>query len=155
MHAVGFDGFWHASCWLCRVLTDFGGFLRIPFIIEDSIFGRLSISMARKNLELDAVLIRDVTLPKTLLHAIEKKLKQEQETLEYDFKIKKAREEAQRQIIEAQGKAKSNRILSASLTENVLKDKGIDATLKLSESPNTKIVIVGSGKNGMPLILNN
>ena len=87
--------------------------------------------------------------------AIEKKLKQEQETLEYDFKIAKAEKEAQRQIIEASGKAKSNRILSASLTDNVLKDKGIDATLKLSESPNSKVVIVGSGKGGMPLILGN
>ena len=75
--------------------------------------------------------------------------------MEYDFKLDVAGKEAQRQIIEAEGKAKANRILSASLTDNVLKDKGIEATLKLSESPNSKVVIVGSGKDGMPLILGN
>ena len=124
-------------------------------MIENQIFNRTKESLLKKHLELDAVLIRDVTLPKTLQVAIEKKLKQEQETLEYEFKIQKAEKEAQRQIIEAAGKAKSNRILSASLTDNVLKDKGIDATLKLAESPNSKVVIVGSGKSGMPLILGN
>lgn len=124
-------------------------------IIEKSIFEETKVALKNKNIELDAVLIRDVTLPKTLQQAIEKKLKQEQETLEYDFKIEKAQKEAKRQIIEAEGKAKSNRILSASLTDNVLRDKGIDATLKLSESPNSKVVVVGSGKSGMPLILGN
>lgn len=124
-------------------------------IIEDSIYLRTKMSLEVKNIELDAVLIRDVTLPQSLQDAIEKKLKQEQAALEYDFKLDVAGKEAQRQIIEAEGKAKANRILSASLTDNVLKDKGIEATLKLSESPNSKVVIVGSGKDGMPLILGN
>ena len=124
-------------------------------IIEDSIYIRTKNSLEVKNIELDAVLIRDVTLPQSLQDAIEKKLKQEQAALEYDFKLDVAGKEAKRQIIEAEGKAKANRILSASLTDNVLKDKGIEATLKLSESPNSKVVIVGSGKDGMPLILGN
>ena len=76
-------------------------------------------------------------------------------SLEYEFKIEQAEKEAQRQIIEAQGKAKSNQILSVSLTDNVLKDKGIEATVKLSESPNSKVVVVGAGKDGLPLILGN
>ena len=123
--------------------------------IEDEIYERAKTSLARKNLYLDAVLIRDVTLPKTLQDAIENKLKQEQMSLEYEFKLEIASKEAERQIIEAEGKAKSNRILSASLTDNVLKDKGIDATLKLSESTNSKVVIVGSSADGLPLILGN
>ena len=76
-------------------------------------------------------------------------------SLEYEFKIEQAEKEAQKQIIEAEGKAKANRILSASLTENVLKDKGIEATIKLAESPNSKVVVVGSGEDGLPLILGN
>lgn len=123
--------------------------------IEDEIFEKTQLALNEKFINLDAVLIRDVTLPQTLQDAIEKKLKQEQETLEYDFKIEKAEKEAQRQRIEAQGKADANDILNASLTDNVLKDKGIEATIKLSESPNSKVVVVGSGKDGLPLILGN
>tara|TARA_B100001758_G_C18387544_1_gene601012 strand:+ start:554 stop:1390 length:837 start_codon:yes stop_codon:yes gene_type:complete len=123
--------------------------------IEDEIFEKTQSALNEKFINLDAVLIRDVTLPQTLQDAIEKKLKQEQETLEYDFKIEKAEKEAQRQRIEAQGKADANDILNASLTENVLRDKGIEATIKLSESPNSKVVVVGSGKDGLPLILGN
>ena len=123
--------------------------------IEDEIFEKTQLALNAKFINLDAVLIRDVTLPQTLQDAIEKKLKQEQETLEYDFKIEKAEKEAQRQRIEAQGKADANDILNASLTDNVLRDKGIEATIKLSESPNSKVVVVGSGKDGLPLILGN
>ena len=124
-------------------------------VIEDEIFERTKIALATKFLLLDAVLIRDVTLPQTLQDAIENKLKQEQISLEYDFKLVQAEKEAQKQIIEATGKAKANRILSASLTENILKDKGIEATVQLSESSNSKIVVVGAGESGLPLILGN
>ncbi len=123
--------------------------------IEDEIFEKTLVALERKFINLDAVLIRDVTLPQTLQDAIEKKLKQEQEALEYDFKIEKAQKEAKRLEIEAKGKAKANDILDASLTENVLRDKGIEATMKLAESPNSKVVVVGSGKDGLPLILGN
>jgi prohibitin 1 len=66
-----------------------------------------------------------------------------------------AKKEAEKQIIEAQGKADANRILSASLNEKILQDKGIEATIKLSESPNSKVIVIGSGKTGMPIILGN
>ena len=101
------------------------------------------------------VLVRDVTLPGAIKDAIERKLDQEQQSLEYEFRLITAQKEAQKQIIEAQGKADANRILSASLTDKILKDKGIEATLKLAQSPNSKVVIIGSGKDGMPLILGN
>ena len=124
-------------------------------VIEDEIYERTKIALAHKNLILDAVLIRDVTLPSTLQDAIENKLKQEQISLEYDFKLVQAEKEAQKQIIEAQGKAEANKILNSSLTDNILRDKGIEATLKLSESPNSKVVVVGSSADGLPLILGN
>ena len=66
-----------------------------------------------------------------------------------------AQKEAEKQIIEAKGKADANQILSASLTDKILQDKGIDATLKLSQSPNAKVIVVGGGDAGLPLILGN
>lgn len=97
--------------------------------------------------------MRDVTLPSTIKDAIERKLKQEQESLEYEFRLVSAKKEAQRQRIEAQGKSDANVILSQSLNDKILRDKGIEATLKLSQSPNAKVVVIGSGEDGMPLIL--
>lgn len=104
---------------------------------------------------LDEVLVRDVTLPPTIKTAIERKLKQEQESLEYEFRLVSAQKEAERQIIQAQGKSDANRILSQSLNDQILKDKGIEATLELSKSPNSKVIVIGSGDGGLPLILGN
>lgn len=123
--------------------------------IQDEIFTMTSESITEKYIELDAILIRSVQLPDKLKEAIELKLETEQEAFQYEFRLVKERKEAERKIIEAQAKADANRILAASLSENILKDKGIEATLELAQSPNTKIVIVGGGKEGLPLILNN
>ena len=68
--------------------------------------------------------------------------------------MQKELKEAERIRIAAEGKANANRILNASLTPNILKEKGIEATLELAKSPNTKVVVVGD-KDGMPLILGN
>jgi len=122
--------------------------------IQKEIFEEIKMKTASQHVQINDVLVRDVTLPSTIKDAIERKLKQEQEFLEYEFRLQKAKKEADKQRIEAQGKADANRILSASLTDKILKDKGIEATLKLSESNNSKVVIVG-GKDGMPLILGN
>ena len=122
--------------------------------IQKEIFDEIKIKTDKQHVQINDVLVRDVTLPPTIKDAIERKLRQEQESLEYEFRLEKARKEAEKQRIEAQGKADANRILSASLTDKILRDKGIEATLKLSQSPNSKVVIVG-GKDGMPLILGN
>jgi regulator of protease activity HflC (stomatin/prohibitin superfamily) len=106
-------------------------------------------------IQLNEILVRDVTLPPSIKQAIERKLKQEQESLEYEFRLVTASKEAEKVRIEAKGKADANRILAASLTTNVLKDKGIEATIKLAESGNSKVVIIGSGEDGLPLILGN
>ncbi len=122
--------------------------------IQREIFEEIKVKAAKQHVQINDVLVRDVTLPPSIKGAIERKLKQEQESLEYEFRLIKASKEAEKQRIEAQGKADANRILSASLTDKILRDKGIEATLKLSESNNAKVVIVG-GKDGMPLILGN
>lgn len=123
--------------------------------IQDEIFEETKKILQKQYVQLNEVLVRDVTLPITIKEAIERKLRQEQESLEYEFRLVTAAKEAEKVIIEAQGKAESNRILSASLTDKILQDKGIDATMKLSESPNSKVIVIGSGDSGLPIILGN
>ncbi len=121
--------------------------------IQDEIYDEAKSLLDEKYVDLNQVLIRSIVLPPTIKSAIESKLKQEQESLEYEFKLEKAQKEAERQRIDAEGKAKANRILNASLTDKILLEKGILATIKLAESPNTKVVVIGNSKNGLPLIL--
>ena len=124
-------------------------------VIQIEIFEETKKIVEDQYIQLNEILIRDVTLPATIKEAIERKLKQEQESLEYEFRLITADKEAQKVRIEAQGKADANKILSASLTDKILQDKGIEATLELAKSPNSKVVIVGSSKDGLPLILGN
>jgi len=121
--------------------------------IQDEIYDESRTILNSKYVNLKRILIRSIVLPETIKSAIEGKLKQEQESLEYEFKIQKAQKEAERQIIDAEGKATANKILNASLTDKILQEKGISATVKLAESNNTKIVIIGNSNNGMPIIL--
>ena len=123
--------------------------------IQNEIFEETMRKVEGQHVQLNAVLVRDVTLPTSIKEAIQRKLTQEQEALEYEFRLEKARQEAEKVRIEAEGKAVANRLLAASLTPNILRDKGIEATLLLAESPNTKIIVVGGGKDGLPLILGN
>ncbi|MBZ0326252.1 MAG: prohibitin family protein [Altibacter sp.] len=123
--------------------------------IQEEIFEETKNILEKQYVQLNEVLVRDVTLPATIKEAIERKLRQEQESLEYEFRLVTAAKEAEKVIIEAQGKADANRILSASLTDKILQDKGIEATLELAKSPNSKVVVVGSSKDGLPLILGN
>ena len=120
--------------------------------IQEEIYSETKKILDKQFVQLNEVLIRDVTLPPTIKGAIERKLKQEQEALEYEFRIEKAKQEAERQRIDAEGKARANGILSASLTDKILKEKGIEATKELAKSDNSKVVVVG-GKDGLPLIL--
>ncbi|HPE42860.1 MAG TPA: prohibitin family protein [Bacteroidales bacterium] len=121
--------------------------------IQVEIFDETKKLLDQKYVQLNQVLIRSITLPPTIKTAIESKLKQEQEALEYEFKLEKAEQEAERQRIDAEGKARANKILSASITESILREKGINATLKLAESPNSKVVIIGNSGDGLPIIL--
>ncbi|TXK74774.1 prohibitin family protein [Mesonia sp. HuA40] len=122
--------------------------------IQEEIYTETENIVDDQYIQLNEILVRDVTLPPSIKDAIERKLKQEQESLEYEFRLTKATKEAERQKIEAEGKARANRILSESLTDKVLQEKGIQATLELARSNNSKTVIIGGGETGMPIILN-
>lgn len=103
--------------------------------------------------EMKSLLIRSIKLPDQIEAAIKNKLTQEQEALAYQFRLEKEKSEAERKKIAAEGEARANDIINSSLTPNLLKMRGIEATQKLAESPNSKVVVVGSGEDGLPLIL--
>ncbi len=123
--------------------------------LQGLIYGRVKERVVSEFITIEAVLIRDVRLPDQIKTAIENKLKEEQEAERYQFTIRKERLEADRKRIEAEGEATYQRIITESLSNQFLRFKGIEATLKLAESPNAKTVIVGSGKDGLPVILGN
>ncbi len=106
-------------------------------------------------IDMKALLIRSINLPAQIKGAIESKLQQEQEALAYEFKLQREESEAERRRIEAEGIANFNRIINASLTSQILKQRGIEATIELATSPNSKVIVIGSGEDGLPLILGN
>ncbi len=123
-------------------------------LISDAIIEAATRSVSEKFVRLDDVNILNIRLPGLVTSAIESKLTQEQMAEEYKFRQDRAEKEATRMLTEAQGIAKSNDAISASLTPDMLRFKGIEATLELAKSNNAKVVVVGSGRDGLPLILN-
>jgi regulator of protease activity HflC (stomatin/prohibitin superfamily) len=107
------------------------------------------------NVDMVALLIRSIQLPEQIRVAIESKLQQQQEALAYQFRLDKEKSEAERKRIAAEGESRANNIINNSLTNALLKMRGIEATLELSRSPNAKVIVIGSGEGGMPLILGN
>lgn len=105
------------------------------------------------NIQMMALLIRSIKLPEQIRLAIENKLKQEQESLAYQYILDKQKSEAERLRIAAEGEARANDIVNNSLTNNLLKMRGIEATQKLAESENSKVIVIGNGDDGLPLIL--
>ena len=125
--------------------------------VEDAIIVETEriLKSENNNIQMQALLIRSINLPDQIKNAIESKLEQEQEALAYKFRLDREKSEAERKRIEAEGISKFNEIINASLSNQILKQRGIEATLELAKSPNAKVVVVGSGKEGLPLILGN
>jgi regulator of protease activity HflC (stomatin/prohibitin superfamily) len=121
--------------------------------IERSIYEEVTKALKGKHVVVEAVLVRDVELPDAIKTAIADKLAEEQRAQKMRFTLDRERQEAQRKQIEAEGISKYQSIVRQGLTGEYLQFKGIEATAKLAESPNTKIVIVGAGKGGLPVIL--
>lgn len=123
--------------------------------VEADIRTETDKSLGQNFVQMKAMLIRSIILPEQIKGAIESKLKQEQEALAYQFRLDKEQSEAERKRIQAEGEAAANEIINNSLTDKLLKMRGIEATLDLSKSANSKTVIIGGGKEGLPLILGN
>ncbi len=101
----------------------------------------------------EAVLLRKIGLPPIVANAIQEKLKAEQQSQQMKFVLQKEQQEAERKRIEAQGIADFQKIVAQGISAQLLEWKGIEATEKLAMSPNTKIVVVGNPKSGLPIIL--
>jgi regulator of protease activity HflC (stomatin/prohibitin superfamily) len=114
---------------------------------------RLILGAAGNEVEMKSLLIRSIKLPDQIRVSIENKLQQEQEALAYQFRLEKEKSEAERKRIAAEGEAVANKIINSSLTNELLKMRGIEATIELSKSPNAKTIVIGSTKDGLPLIL--
>ena len=125
--------------------------------VETSIQNEASLALSKpgNNIIMKSLLIRSISLPAQIKAAIENKLQQEQEALAYQFRLQSEESEAERKRIAADGEARANKIINSSLTPALLKMRGIEATTKLAESPNSKVVIIGSSKDGLPIILGN
>ncbi len=121
--------------------------------VEREILDETSAAIVGKHVELEAILIRDVDLPENIKRAISEKLEEEQKALKMQFTLARERQEAERKRIEAQGIADFQKIVSAGISAELLRWKGIEATEELSRSANSKIVVIGAGKDGLPLIL--
>jgi regulator of protease activity HflC (stomatin/prohibitin superfamily) len=121
--------------------------------IANKIKEAMSAEMKTKFLDVQNVIIRDVVLPKKITDAINDKLAADQDAQRMEFVLLKETQEAERKRIEAKGISDFQKIVSSGLTPDLLKWKGIEATEKLAESPNSKVVVIGSGKDGLPLIL--
>jgi len=106
-----------------------------------------------RGIEIEDVLLKAVTLPAQLKHSIELKAQAEQESARMQFVLSKERQEAERKAIEARGIAEFQRIVSNGISPQLLQWKGIEATEKLSESANSKVVIMGNTKASLPVLL--
>ncbi|HLF06950.1 MAG TPA: prohibitin family protein [Thermoplasmata archaeon] len=121
--------------------------------VSEKMVAELRKRMENRGVSIEAVLLRNVELPKQVSEAVETKLAADQKAQQMEFVLRKESKEAERKRIEAQGIADFQRIVTAGITPGLLTWKGIEATEKLAESQNAKFVIIG-GKNGLPLILN-
>lgn len=122
-------------------------------LITSEILRELAEELKPRGIEVEAILMRRMILPKPIEEAINSKLAADQDAQRMRFVLEKERQEAERKRVEAQGIQDFQRIISMGLSEQLLRWKGIEATEHLAKSPNAKVVIVG-GKDGLPLILN-
>ena len=113
----------------------------------------LSAQLGPHGFLIESVLLRDIQLPATLKASIEAKQQAEQEALAMNFRLQKETQEAQRKRIEAAGIRDFQQIVAQGISPALLEWKGIEATENLAKSGNSKVVVIGNNKNGLPLIL--
>jgi prohibitin 1 len=121
--------------------------------IAGEIFELFKRLAGQRGIMVQQVLLRKIGLPPMVANAIQEKLRREQEAEQMKFVLQKEQQEAERKRIEAQGIADFQRVVAQGISPQLLEWKGIEATEKLAQSPNSKVVVIGSSKNGLPLIL--
>jgi len=122
-------------------------------LIQTQILDALKPQFSARGVVLEAVLLRSIKLPEQVQKAVDAKLAAEQDAQKMEWVIAKERKEADRKTIEAEGIANYQRIIAKEVSAAILRWKGIEATEKLASSANAKVVVIGSGKDGLPIIL--
>ncbi len=113
----------------------------------------IQLATEQRGVIVESVPLRRVGLPAGLTQSIESKLQAEQESQRMEFILTKEKQEADRKRIEAQGISDFQKIVVQGISDQLLRWKGIEATEKIAMSANAKVVIIGAGKDGLPLIL--
>jgi regulator of protease activity HflC (stomatin/prohibitin superfamily) len=121
--------------------------------VEDEIMQGLKAALEPRGIVIENVLLRDIQLPHALRASIESKQQAEQESLAMSFRLQKEKQEADRKRIEAQGIHDFQQIVAQGISAQLLQWKGIEATENLAKSPNSKIIVIGNPKNGLPLVM--
>ena len=121
--------------------------------VAKQIYSQLADKLGARGILVESVLLRDIQLPATLKSSIESKQQAEQEALAMSFRLQKETQEAQRKRIEAAGIRDFQQIVAQGISPQLLEWKGIEATENLAKSTNSKVVVIGNSKNGLPLIL--
>lgn len=121
--------------------------------VEDEIKQGVQATLEARGIVVESILLRDIQLPHALKASIETKQQAEQESLAMGFRLQKERQEADRKRIEAQGIHDFQQIVAQGISAQLLEWKGIEATESLAKSNNTKIVVIGNTKNGLPLVM--
>lgn len=118
---------------------------------QQRIFKTIENDFKKRGLELENLLVRNITLPESVRATIEQKINAEQDAQKMQFVLQKERQEAERKRVEAQGIADYQRIISESLTDRQLQYESIKAQLEIAKSQNAKVIIMGKGNT--PVIL--
>ncbi len=121
--------------------------------VAQQIKTQLEHELGGRGIDVESILLRDIQLPAALKASIETKQQAEQEALAMNFRLQRERQEAERKRIEAGGVRDFQQIVAQGISPQLLEWKGIEATETLAKSSNAKVVIIGSGKNGLPVIL--
>ncbi len=121
--------------------------------LATSIQNELGALISKRGVIVESTPLRNVGLPPQLTEAIETKQRADQESQRMQFILTKEKQEAERKRIEAQGISDFQIIVARGISEQLLRWKGIETTEKLANSPNSKVIIIGAGKDGLPLIL--
>ncbi len=111
------------------------------------------VQLAARYVKIDDVPIESITLPASISRAIEEKMVQQQREGEYTYRLSIAKKESERLQVESEGVRIYNETVNKTLTPSILKWEGIRATQELSKSANAKVVVIGSGQSGLPIIL--
>ena len=121
--------------------------------IQEDLRASLAAKLEPRGVVVEDFLLKDLKLPDMLAASIELKLQTEQEAKQMVFVLEREELEAQRKAVEAKGISTFQKIVSEGISEQLLQWKGIEATEKLAQSPNSKLVVMGNGEKGLPVLL--